>query len=115
MDFATSQSGGFEGRATAIPLLKLGVDQGGLFHFGNPANPEVLIKVLDGCELNDHHWVFYTAATNLELEVRVHDLQSGESLGYENPDLTPASPVQDTGALPCGPVILGGNWEPTAP
>jgi trimeric autotransporter adhesin len=101
VDFETSQAGGLAGKAPAIPLAAVGVDRGGLFHFGNPTNPEVLLKVLDGCALNDHYWVFYSAATNVGLEVRVTDTLTGEEATYENPDLTPAIPVQDTAALPC--------------
>jgi hypothetical protein len=101
IDFETSQAGGFAGSAWAIPLADLGVTSGGLFHFGNQANPEILLKVLEGCAINDHYWVFYGAATNLGFTVTVSDLLTGETAEYENPDLTPADPTQDITALPC--------------
>ncbi|HTQ78647.1 MAG TPA: trypsin-like serine protease, partial [Thermoanaerobaculia bacterium] len=46
--YRTSQDGGRSGAGNAIPLAGLGVDQGGLFWFFSPANPEMLVKVLDG-------------------------------------------------------------------
>jgi hypothetical protein len=101
IDYQTSQGGGLSGQAQPVSLSSLGVDRGGLFYFLNPTNPEVLIKVLDGCSINDRYWVFYSAGTNLGLEVRVTDTVTGQSAEYANPDLTPAAPVQDTSALPC--------------
>ncbi len=102
VSYRTTQGGGRSGAGTAIPLSSLGLDRGGLFWFFNPENPEMLVKVIDACSLNGHFWVFYAAGTNVGLTTTVTDTRTGQSKTYTNPDLTPAAPVQDTNALPCG-------------
>jgi hypothetical protein len=99
--FETDQGAGFSGDAEVIPLRDLGVTQGGLFWFFGRDNPEMLLKVLDGCEVNGHFWVFYSAGTNVGLTTTVVDTLAGRTQTYVNPDLTAAPPVQDTLAFPC--------------
>ena len=62
----------------------------GLFWFFDPANWEVLVKVLDGCGVNGHHWVYAASATSLPLELTVTDTETGEVRRYE------VSPGADT-------------------
>ena len=50
----------------------------GLYFFFEPDNPEVLLKVLDGCWLNDHWWVFGSAATDVHYSVYILDLATME-------------------------------------
>lgn len=99
---ATFVAGGQAGNAAAIPLASVGVAQGGLFWFFAAANPELLIKVLDACQLNQKFWVFYAAGTNVGFTVTVTDTKTGRSKQYTNPQGTAAPPVQDTAAFPCG-------------
>jgi len=96
--FATATSGG---AGQAIRLASLGVSHGGLFWFFDGANPEVLLKVLDGCALNQHFWVFSSATTNVGFSVTVTDTRSGRSKVYGNRNGTAAAPIQDTGAFTC--------------
>ncbi len=107
-EFSTSQAGGLSGFGQAVPLTALGISRGGLMTFFSPDNPEMLIKVLDGCGINGHKWVFYTAGTNVGLETTVIDTQTRRAAIYLNPDLEAAPPVQDLMAFPCdgsdGPV-----------
>ena len=98
---ATFASGSLGGNAAAIPLASTGVAQGGLFWFFAAANPELLIKVLDACQVNQQFWVFYAAGTNVGFTVTVTDTKTGRSKQYTNPPGTAAPPVQDTAALPC--------------
>lgn len=105
--YQTTQDGGLSGDGHAMALDDLGVTHGGLFWFFGADNPEMLIKVIDGCGLNQKFWVFYSAGTNVGLTVTVTDTQTGGSVVYRNPDLTVAPPVQDTSALPCGPGKAG--------
>ena len=100
--FHTAQGGGASGPGHAVPLASLGVASGGLFWFFDPANPEMLIKVLNGCALGGHYWVFSAAGTNVGLTTTVTDTQTGAAKTYTNPDRTPAPPILDTSALPCG-------------
>ena len=74
---------------------------GGLFWFFGADNPEMLIKVIKGCTVNNHFWVFYAAGTNVGFTVTVTDTKTGHQVTYTNHDLTAAPPVQDTNALSC--------------
>ncbi len=100
--FHTSQGGGLSGQAHPVALGSLGVDRGGLFWFFSPDNPELLIKVLNGCALDGHYWVFLSAGTNAGLTVTVTDTRTGKTWTRTNADGTPVPSVQDTGALACG-------------
>ncbi len=99
--YATSEGGGESGTGHAIALSSLGVTEGGLFWFFAATNPEMLIKVIDGCTLGGHFWVFYAATTNVGFDVTVTDTETGHTAKYSNKDLTAAPPVQDTSALAC--------------
>ncbi len=69
------------------------------FYFLDPHNLEFLIKVLDGCTLNDHYWVFFAGTTNVDFTVTVTDTQEGVSTQYTNPQFQPADAVTDTTAF----------------
>jgi hypothetical protein len=60
-------------------------DQTGAFWFFDPANLELLVKVIDGRALTGHFWFFYGALSNVEYWVRVTDTATGASKRYHNP------------------------------
>jgi hypothetical protein len=99
--FATAQGGGLSGDGHAVPLGTLGVSSGGLFWFFGPANPELLVKVLNGCAVNGHYWIFSSAGTNVGATLQVRDIASGKTWSRVNPDLMAFPTIQDTDALPC--------------
>jgi hypothetical protein len=101
VSYSTAQGGGSAGNGQAIGLTSLGVAQGGLFWFFNADNPEMLVKVIDGCSLNQRYWVFYAAGTDVGFTATVIDLQTNARKTYTNKDGVAAPPVQDTSALPC--------------
>lgn len=101
VDFETVQGGGASGQGQAIPLSSLDVNRGGLFWFFAADNPEMLIKVINACAVNGHYWVFYSATTNVGLNVRVLDTTTGRLFINTNPDQTAAAPVQNVTAFPC--------------
>ncbi len=70
----------------------------GWFWFFDPANVEVMLKVLDGTALNGKHWVFYGALSSVEYTITVTDTQTGVQKIYKNPSGTLAS-VADTEAF----------------
>jgi hypothetical protein len=49
---------------------------------GDPSNPEVFVKVLDGRSVNGYFWVFYSGLTDLEYTVVVSDSQTGFRKAY---------------------------------
>jgi CSLREA domain-containing protein len=73
----------------------------GLLWFFHPANWEMLVKVLDGCGLGGHWWVFFAATTNVEYTLRVEDTATGELREYTNPAGRLSPTVADTGAFAC--------------
>ncbi len=75
----------------------------GFFWFFNPSNVELVVKVLNGCPVNQHFWVFAGGLTNVLVEMRVEDMVTGEQRIYDNPLGTPFAPIQDTRAFAgCG-------------
>ena len=78
----------------------------GLLYFFDPNNWEMLVKVLDGCHLNRHHWVFAASATDLGFNLTVRDTSVPEGMvkRYTKMPGEPAMAVTDTGAFPhCTP------------
>jgi hypothetical protein len=96
-----SHAGGSSGAGGAIPLLSLGITHGGAFWFFSPDNPEVLVKVLNACGVNDKFWIFATAGTNVAFTLHIEDTTTLGTKTYTNPDNTAAVPVQDTSAFSC--------------
>ena len=78
-------------------------DDSGEFWFFQPDNVELLVKVIDACEVPefDHFWVFAAGLTNVEVTLTVTDTQSGVPRVYTNPLGNPFTPVLDTAAFDC--------------
>ena len=74
-------------------------DNSGVFWFFTDGNWEMLVKVLDGCGLNDRYWVFSAATTNVEYTLTVKDTETGEEVSYTNPLGNAAAALTDTDAL----------------
>jgi hypothetical protein len=89
---------GETGQASVVPGAS---DNSGVLWFFNEDNWEMLIKVIDGCSLTNHHWVFFAATTNVQFVVTVTDTQTGAVKTYVNPQGTSADAVTDTSALAC--------------
>ena len=83
------------GAGQPVPIT----DDTGYFTFFDPANVELVVKVLDGCAVNGRHWVFAGGLTNVEVLLRVTDTVADEEKEYVNPSGTPFQPIQDTGAF----------------
>lgn len=92
---------GAVGLAGAIALSSLGVNRGGLFWIGSASNPEILLKILNGCGVNGNYWVFYSAGTSQGLDITVRDTLNGRIWTSANPNGTLAPPVADTSAFSC--------------
>lgn len=78
-------------------------DDTGWFSFFREGTAEVMVKTLDGCEVNGHNWVFAAGLTDVHTAIRVTDTLAQETVWYFNPHRTPFRAVQDTSALAtCG-------------
>jgi len=60
-----------------------------------------MVKVIDGCALNNRWWVFTAATTNVYYQLNVTDVQNGQPKIYFNYPGPPAPAVTDTNAFPC--------------
>ena len=89
---------GATGDAQAVALTA----DTGYFWFFSQANVELVTKVLDGCGLGNHFWVFAGGLTNVRVLLTVTDTANGAMRVYQNPQGTPYAPLQDTSAFPCG-------------
>ncbi len=93
----------FQGGTGGGQLVPFRSDDSGLFWFFDPDNWEMLVKVLDGCGINDRFWVFAAATTNVEYTLRVTDRLTGSSKSYFNPLGRSAPAITDTDAFAtCG-------------
>lgn len=73
----------------------------GDFWFFDSSNVEVIVKVLEGCGVNGHRWVFASGLTNVQVILTVTDVRTGAGQTYTNPQGTAFAPIQDTSAFPC--------------
>jgi hypothetical protein len=73
----------------------------GWFWFFDPANVELVTKVLDACVVNGHHWAFTAGLTDVEVHLRVVDTDPEPPLvrDYVNPLRREFPPILDTAAF----------------
>ena len=93
------------GEAGAGKVVREGTNDSGLFWFFNPENWEVLLKVLDGCAINGHVWVFGASTTDVGYAIEVTDTVIGGVREYRNEAGRPAPAVVDTAAFALGCAI----------
>ena len=87
---------GATGVGTAVELT----DDTGYFWFFNPANVEMVVKVLNACaDPFNRFWVFAGGLTNVEVQLIVRDTEADVVNTYTNPIDTPFQPIQDTDAF----------------
>jgi hypothetical protein len=97
VEVAWTTSTGSQGSGRAVALTS----DTGYFWFFNQANVELVIKVLNGCALGGHYWVFAGGLTDVNTRITVTDVQTGAVKRYNNPQGTAFRPVQDTSAFNC--------------
>ena len=88
-----------DGTSGAGRVTSAVTEESGLFWFFSENNWEMLIKVLDGCALNDRFWVFAALTTDVEVTVTVIDRATGVQRTYLNPLGTLAPAITDTSAF----------------
>lgn len=84
--------------AQPAKVVKLTEDTGYLWFFTS-TNVEVVVKVLNGCGLNSHYWIFSAGLTNVEVSLVVTDTKNNTSKTYVNPLNREYPPLLDTNGL----------------
>ncbi len=87
---------------SAARAAGVATESAALFWFFKPDNWEVLVKVLDGCAVNGHVWVYGASMTDVGYIIRVTDTVTGAEREYRNEPGTPAPAVTDSTAFPDG-------------
>ncbi|HTR03508.1 MAG TPA: trypsin-like peptidase domain-containing protein [Thermoanaerobaculia bacterium] len=90
-------SAGASGTGMGVPLT----GDSGYFWFFSADNIELVVKVLTGCSLNQHFWVFSGGLTNVGVTLLVEDTVAGTSQTYTNAIGNAFQPLQDTQAFVC--------------
>ncbi|MEM9290536.1 MAG: hypothetical protein AAGD01_02535 [Acidobacteriota bacterium] len=78
------------GRGTGTPYVAPSGPGGdsadtALAWFFRDTNRELAVKILDGRSINDHHWLFYGALTDVAYWLSAVDLETGEARTWVNP------------------------------
>ncbi|HSS48211.1 MAG TPA: hypothetical protein VLX28_04630, partial [Thermoanaerobaculia bacterium] len=102
----TWKAGNLGGAAQAVSLS----GDTGYFWFTDPANVELMVKVLDGRTVNGSFWVFYGALSNLEYTLTITDTVTGKTKTYTNPSGQFAS-VGDITAFPAPAGVVAPDVE----
>lgn len=79
----------------AVPLST----ESGYFWFFGADNLEILIKVIDGCPITQHFWVFAAGLTDVQLRMTVTDTATGQKKTYVNQAGKGFAPILDTAAF----------------
>lgn len=89
------------GGETGAGRAELLTDDTGTFWFFSPDNIEVVVKVLNACELApfNNFWVFAGGLTDVEVLLRVTDTVSGEVQEFVNPQGSGFQPIRETEAF----------------
>lgn len=74
--------------------------ESGLLWFFNRDNAEVLVKVLNGCHLNGHYWVYVAPVTDLAFNLYVQGA-GGSNWSHHNRQGETAASRSDNFAFPC--------------
>ena len=104
----------FDDTAGSGRIVPIGSDDSGLLWFFEADNWEMLIKVLDGCHINQRFWVFAAATTTVEYTLRVTDTATGEIREYFNPLGEAADAITDTDAFASCSATAGVPGPPPA-
>ena len=71
----------------------------GDFWFFHPANIELVVKVLNGCAINNRYWVYAAGLTDVSVTMTVRDLRNGVERSWTNPLGKRFRPITDATAF----------------
>jgi hypothetical protein len=93
---ATYKTSSTSGNGKVVPFQ---TSDSGLFTFFGDTNWEMVVKVLNGCPVNNRWWVFASGLTDQHVELVVSDLPHGVTKRYFNYSGQPFNAITDTGAF----------------
>lgn len=93
----------FSGGVGDGQVLDVSSPDSGIFWFFDENNWELMVKVIDGCTLNDRFWVFGAASTNVEYTLTITRVENGAKRSYFNAKGQASPAITDTTAFPCDP------------
>ena len=99
VDWWTGDQGGTGSQGGRARVVEVGGDESSLFSFFGDGNWELLVKVLDGCAVNESFWVFGAAATDIGYRIAVTDTRASRVMEYENRPGSEARALSDTNAF----------------
>ena len=87
---------GQSGHGNAMKLT----NDSGYFWFFQSSNTELVVKVLNGCGIDNAYWVFAAGLTNVQVVLNVRDEATGATYTNTNPQGVAYVPIQATAAFP---------------
>ena len=84
---------------TGLGQVVLESDDSVLFYFFQESNWELMVKVLDGCGINDRFWVFAGGMTDVQFTLTITDTTTQVSRQYFNPAGQAAPAINDVDAF----------------
>lgn len=99
------------GHGPAAAQAAAGSDVTGLFTFFDPQNVELVVKMLDGRDVNGAFWHFYGALSDVEYWISAFDTTTGTSRTYHNQPFSLCG-HGDTNAFPRQPDIPAAHSSP---
>jgi hypothetical protein len=108
LDTACLNEGRFEARVfrslnngsvVNAEVVPQGTEDSAIFWFFNPTKWELFVKVVDGCAVNNRHWVFVAGLSNTAFQLQVEDTQTGQKRFYANTQGQAFASVLDTQAF----------------
>jgi hypothetical protein len=93
---ATYKTASASGNAKVVPFQ---TTESGMFTFFSDTNWEMVVKVLNGCGVNNRKWVFTSGLTDQHVELVVTDQQAGTTKRYFNYSGQPFNAITDVNAF----------------
>lgn len=96
------------GESGSGKLVQAPSQDSALFYFFSPDNWELMVKVLDGCAINGHYWVFGAASTDVAYDIGITRRGSTQTFTVTNPLGNAAEAITEIEAFPCDPAAPQG-------
>jgi hypothetical protein len=93
---ASYKTASTSGNASVVPFS---TSESGLFTFFSATNWEAVVKVVNGCGITNHWWVFAGGLTDQHTELEITDQTHGVVKRYFNYAGVPFAPITDVNAL----------------